>query len=211
MASLEDAGMRALYDIVGDAGHGSFGSVVRARPRSPHHAWEEVAIKVVPVGASAQEVATIRKEIDILKQSSHENIVAFVTSHLVAGHTGSSLWIVMEYCGGGSVRDLCKVMAMEEDQIQLVLHGMCRGLAYLHAQKRIHRDIKAANILITDGGRVKVADFGVSRTMTTATVYANTAVGTPYWMAPEVIRGKDYNGKADIWSVGVTALEVRER
>ena len=85
---LEDAGMRELYDIVGDAGHGSFGSVVRARLRLGDGGDEEVAIKVVPVGNSAAEVATIRKEIDILKQSSHNNIVAFVTSHLVTGHAG---------------------------------------------------------------------------------------------------------------------------
>ena len=116
----------------------------------------------------------------------------------------------MEYCGAGSICDIMAIcdITLSEAEIRVVCKKALQGLDYLHSQQRIHRDIKAGNILLTDAGECKLADFGVSAELTHSMPKRTTTIGTPYWMAPEVLQGKGHDGKADIWSLGITAIEM---
>ena len=143
-------------------------------------------------------------EISVLSQLDSPYVTQYYGSYI----KGSKLWIVMEYCGGSSCYDLIKPGVMAEDYIAIIMREMLHGLKYLHSEGKIHRDIKAANILLTSNGRVKMADFGVSAQLSLTLTRKHSMVGTPCWMAPEVIRQAGYGFEADIWSLGITAIEL---
>ena len=147
----------------------------------------------------------IRQEIRTLASLKSKWIIEYFASFV----RKESLWIVMEYCAGGSCLDRMKSCGIfHENQVAVILRQTLEGLAYLHGLGKIHRDIKSANILLTNDGNVKLADFGVSGQISATISKKNTFVGTPYWMAPEVIVRSAYNTKADIWSLGITAWEL---
>ncbi|KAF2832231.1 Pkinase-domain-containing protein [Ophiobolus disseminans] len=182
-------------------GGGSFGKVYKGLDRRTGHT---VAIKVIDVENAEDEVEDIMGEIMILSGMSSPYVTRYYGSYL----HGSDLWIVMEFCSGGSCADLMKPGLIAEAEIAVIVKELLQGLMYLHDDGKLHRDIKAANILVGASGQVKLADFGVSGQLSATMTKKNTFVGTPFWMAPEVIKQSGYDGKADIWSLGITALEL---
>ena len=146
----------------------------------------------------------------MMKDCRHPNIVAFFGSYW----RRDKLWICMEFCGGGSMQDIYHATGpLNELQIAFVCRETLKGLHYLHCMGKMHRDIKGANILLTEEGDVKLADFGVSAQITATINKRRSFIGTPYWMAPEVAaveRKGGYNQQCDIWAVGITAIELAE-
>jgi serine/threonine-protein kinase 24/25/MST4 len=194
------------YDVFELIGRGSFGHVYRAVRRD---SGATVAIKTVNLEEAEEEIETIQQEIALLSQCKSPHVTQYIESFV----HGSDLWIVMEYLAGGSIADILE--AQEQEQVQLtelqiatICRAMLQSLEYLHTQDKLHRDIKAANVLLSADGRVKLADFGVSGQLYSTASKRNTVVGTPYWMAPEVIQGEPYDQSADIWSLGITAYEM---
>ncbi|XP_047416768.1 serine/threonine-protein kinase TAO3 [Sciurus carolinensis] len=195
-----------LFIGLHEIGHGSFGAVYFA---TNAHTNEVVAVKKMSYSGKQthEKWQDILKEVKFLRQLKHPNTIEYKGCYLKE-HTA---WLVMEYCLG-SASDLLEVhkKPLQEVEIAAVTHGALQGLAYLHSHALIHRDIKAGNILLTEPGQVKLADFG-SASMASP---ANSFVGTPYWMAPEVILAMDegqYDGKVDVWSLGITCIELAER
>ncbi|XP_017710559.1 PREDICTED: serine/threonine-protein kinase TAO1 [Rhinopithecus bieti] len=192
-----------LFTDLREIGHGSFGAVYFARDVRTN---EVVAIKKMSYSGkqSTEKWQDIIKEVKFLQRIKHPNSIEYKGCYL-REHTA---WLVMEYCLG-SASDLLEVhkKPLQELEIAAITHGALQGLAYLHSHTMIHRDIKAGNILLTEPGQVKLADFG-SASMASP---ANSFVGTPYWMAPEVILAMDegqYDGKVDVWSLGITCIEL---
>ncbi|KAG2253706.1 hypothetical protein Bca52824_083842 [Brassica carinata] len=197
------------YEFLNELGNilwkGSYGSVYKARDLKTS---EIVAIKVISLTEGEEGYEEIRVEIEMLQQCNHPNVVRYLGSYQGEDY----LWIVMEYCGGGSVADLMNVTeeALEEYQIAYICREALKGLAYLHSIFKVHRDIKGGNILLTEQGEVKLGDFGVAAQLTRTMSKRNTFIGTPHWMAPEVIQENCYDGKVDVWAFGVSAIEMAE-
>uniref|UniRef100_A0A8C8VL41 non-specific serine/threonine protein kinase n=1 Tax=Pelusios castaneus TaxID=367368 RepID=A0A8C8VL41_9SAUR len=195
-----------LFVDLREIGHGSFGAVYFARDMRNN---EVVAIKKMSYSGkqSNEKWQDIIKEVKFLQKLRHPNTIEYKGCYL-REHTA---WLVMEYCLG-SASDLLEVhkKPLQEVEIAAITHGALQGLAYLHCHNMIHRDVKAGNILLTEPGQVKLGDFGSASIIAPA----NSFVGTPYWMAPEVILAMDegqYDGKVDVWSLGITCIELAER
>ncbi|KAI5118932.1 hypothetical protein M0805_003756 [Coniferiporia weirii] len=204
MASLPD--VHQLYKRLETVGKGAYGSVHRGIEIAT---GTVVALKIINLDTADDDVADIQREVALLAHLRDAvNITRYYGCHL----DGPRVWIVMEYASGGSVRTLmkaCKDGRVAERYVILVTRELLLALAYLHKAGVIHRDIKAANVLITSVGRVMLCDFGVSALLVTAHSKRNTLVGTPYWMAPEVAQPVPaYDTKADIWSLGITIYEM---
>ncbi|XP_035463534.1 mitogen-activated protein kinase kinase kinase kinase 2 isoform X5 [Scophthalmus maximus] len=194
------------YELIHRIGCGTYGDVFKARNIRTS---ELAAIKIVKLDPG-DDITSIQQEITMMKECKHKNIVAYFGSY----HRNTKLWICMEYCGGGSLQDIYHVTGpLKEKQIAYVCRETLQGLYHLHETGKMHRDIKGANILLTERGDVKLADFGVAAEISASVAKRKSFIGTPYWMAPEVAaveKKGGYNHLCDIWAVGITAIELAE-
>uniref|UniRef100_A0A8C9Z910 non-specific serine/threonine protein kinase n=1 Tax=Sander lucioperca TaxID=283035 RepID=A0A8C9Z910_SANLU len=204
-----DENPEEVWDIIGELGDGAFGKVFKAQNKQTGIL---AAAKVIDT-KTEEELEDYMVEIDILASCDHQNIVKL----LDAFYYESKLWILIEFCGGGAVDAVMLELErpLTEPQIRVVCKQTLQALVYLHDNKIIHRDLKAGNILLTLDGDVKLADFGVSAKNTKTLQRRDSFIGTPYWMAPEVVmcetsKDRPYDYKADIWSLGVTLIELAQ-
>ncbi|KAJ2783836.1 Protein kinase [Coemansia interrupta] len=194
---------KVLYSKVKKIGQGASGNVYMARSIKN---GELVAIKQMDLSKQPRKELLVN-EILVMKESRHANIVNFIEAFLL---NSSDLWVVMEYMEGGALTDVIDNNKMNEMQIATVCREVCRGLSHLHKQSIIHRDIKSDNVLLGEDGQVKITDFGFCAKLSEQRSKRATMVGTPYWMAPEVVKQKPYGSKVDVWSLGIMVIEMIE-
>ncbi|OAA70316.1 sexual development serine/threonine kinase PakA [Cordyceps fumosorosea ARSEF 2679] len=197
-----DGDPREIFRGLTKIGQGASGGVFTGYER---HTNRLVAIKQMNLEQQPKKDLIIN-EIIVMKESSHPNIVNYIDSFL----TGGELWVIMEFMEGGSLTDVVTFNIMTEGQIASVCRETLKGLQHLHSKGVIHRDIKSDNILLSSEGSIKLTDFGFCATINEAQNKRTTMVGTPYWMAPEVVTRKEYGRKVDIWSLGIMAIEMIE-
>jgi len=194
-----------LYVDFNKIGEGAAGEVFLATSTKT---GQKVAVKQMPI--NNENMKLLITEISIMKSSIHTNIVQFYDAFVVEN---THLWVVMELMDGGCLTDILEQfdsVKMTEPQIAYACRETLRGLSDIHRSFRIHRDIKSDNILLNRKGEVKIADFGYAAQLTQEQQKRRTVVGTPYWMAPELIRGQDYSFKVDVWSLGIMLMEMME-
>ncbi|XP_067940776.1 uncharacterized protein [Watersipora subatra] len=194
-----------FYSFKKSVGEGASGRVYRAKGKD---SGKEVAIKLMDLTAQISLFGLIAQEISILRMLKHPNIINFINCHLL--EDTKELCIVMEYMDGLALNDIVEPRKgiMKEDIIAGIIQPCVKALAYVHEQNIIHRDIKSDNVLVGSNGVVKIIDFGAgAKVWSSKTEKRKTHIGTPYWMAPEVIKGEDYTNKVDVWSLGIMAYE----
>eukprot|EP01147_Barroeca_monosierra_P000205 gene205-3590_t len=197
------------WSILEELGSGSYGKVTKVRHRT---SGEIAAAKVAPI-QSQDELLNFATEIEILSSCKHRNITNFVDAY----YSNNELWILIEICDGGSLSGYLDRMAsgFPENVIQNICHQMLKGVRFLHGCGVLHRDINASNTLVTMSGFVKLADFGVSALSKQDAVRRSTFVGSPHWMAPEVVACENdkkakYGSLCDVWSLSITMIELAE-
>ncbi|XP_032674602.1 serine/threonine-protein kinase 10 isoform X3 [Odontomachus brunneus] len=204
-----DCSPEEFWEMVGELGDGAFGKVYKAQ----HKQSNQLAAAKMCALEGEDDLSDFMIEIDILSECKHPNIVELHEAYFIEG----KLWMLIEYCDGGAVDSIMVELekALTEMQIAYICQHMTKGLAFLHKSKVIHRDLKAGNVLLTMAGGVKIADFGVSAKNKHTLQKHDTFIGTPYWMAPEVVlcetfRDNPYDFKVDIWSLGITLIEFAQ-
>ncbi|XP_071437671.1 serine/threonine-protein kinase PAK 3-like [Pithys albifrons albifrons] len=200
MVSMEDPLQK--YIELENIGSGAFGAVCRAFDTAT---GMEVAIKKINLQRPNIKVLTLN-EFEVLRTKKNSNIVNYLDSYIVE----EELWLVMEYMDGGTLDDVISKAGMCEGQMAAVSRECLQGLYFLHSHRVIHRDIKSSNILIRTDGSVKLADFGLCAQLSVEQCYRSSVIGTPWWMAPEVVTSRPYGPKVDIWSLGIVGLEMIE-
>lgn len=198
------------WAITGELGSGTYGKVHAVRHRETR---QEAAAKVAPI-KDEDQLMNFHAEICILHDCHHENMTNFIDAFYDEGN----LWILIEQCVGGALKDVIRKRkrGLAEAEIRCCAYQMLSGLAYLHENNVVHRDINASNTLLAAGGVVKLADFGVSARLKTEASRRTSFIGSPHWMAPEVVRCENsqenpYTNVCDVWSFGITCIELAEQ
>jgi serine/threonine protein kinase len=190
------------FQLINEIGRGAYGVVYTALDKVTN---QTVAVKIISL---EQSWLPLLQEINMVVGLAHPTIVNYYGFFFVE----QTLWLIMEYCDGGSLSDIMRTLKrpLTEKEVAATSVGVLEGLKYIHSTNRIHRDIKAGNLLVTSEGQVKLCDFGVSAQLDDSLAKTGTRIGSPYWMAPEVISSAPtgHNTKADIWSFGITLLEL---
>jgi len=196
---------KILYDTIQIINEGGSSKIYSALEKKTQ---TRVAIKQIDL--KNYQIETFTNEISVMKScSKHRNILLLRDVHLIPGY----LWIVLEYMDAGCLTDILEEyqhIQMNEEQIAKVTMDTLKALLYLHSFHRIHRDVKSDNLFLSRNGHIKLGDFGFSTQLTKSKSKRNSVIGTPYWMAPEMIKGEEYDTSVDIWSLGITVMEMAE-
>mmetsp|Transcript_18108 Transcript_18108/g.28093 ORF Transcript_18108/g.28093 Transcript_18108/m.28093 type:complete len:518 (+) Transcript_18108:57-1610(+) len=202
MEWIDEGDPTEIFINLEKCGEGSSGEVYKGIHKDTK---EVTAIKVISLGGS-EKLCNIKNEIMMLKLSKHPNVV----EHRGTFMKDEKLWVAMEYMDGGALTEVISICQISEPQIACICKEILNALVGIHDGNRIHRDIKSDNVLITISGDIKLADFGYCAQLTETVDKRNSVVGTPYWMAPELIKGMEYGTSVDVWSLGIAAIEMAE-